>query len=116
MWKELVLNASSDETIYHVWDYPVKELFGEALVAINDSNPVDTLKEGISNVNNRYDSDYALIHDSSELAYELNRNCNLSEVGTPFGIRPYALAVAQGALFFDKFSAKYVICVQKQRF
>lgn len=46
MWKEITLNASTDDTRYRVWDYPIREQYGHILLAINDSNPVANASEG----------------------------------------------------------------------
>lgn len=50
------------------------------------------------------DADFAFIHDSSEIKYELSRNCNLTEVGEVFAERPYAVAVQQGSHLQDEIS------------
>ncbi|XP_023311227.1 ionotropic receptor 25a [Anoplophora glabripennis] len=115
MWKELTLNASTDDTRYRVWDYPIKEQYGHILLAINDSNPVATPEAGFRNVNEHLDADYAFIHDSSEIKYEISRNCNLTEVGEVFAEKPYAVAVQQGSHLQDDLS-KTILILQKQRF
>ncbi|KAJ8936674.1 hypothetical protein NQ318_023141 [Aromia moschata] len=115
MWKELTLNASTDDTRYRVWDYPIKEQYGHILLAINDSNPVATAEEGFRNVNEHLDADYAFIHDSSEIKYEISRNCNLTEVGEVFAERPYVIAIQQGSHLQDDLS-KTLLLLQKDRF
>jgi hypothetical protein len=40
---------------------------------------------------------FALIHDAQEIKYEVNRNCNLTSVGAPFGEQPLAIAVRRGS-------------------
>lgn len=104
MWKELTLNTSTDDKRYRVWDYPIREQYGHILLAINDSNPVATPEEGFKNVNEHLDADYAFIHDSSEIKYEISRNCNLTEVGEVFAEKPYAVAVQQGSHLQDDIS------------
>ena len=104
MWKELTLNASTDDTQYRVWDYPIREQYGHILLAINDSNPVTTAADGFRIVNEHTDADFAFIHDSSEIKYEISRNCNLTEVGEVFAERPYAVAVQQGSHLQDEIS------------
>ncbi|XP_057657197.1 uncharacterized protein LOC130894392 isoform X2 [Diorhabda carinulata] len=115
MWKELTLNASNDDNRYRVWDYPIKEQYGHILLAINDSNPVKDAEEGFKNVNEHLDADYAFIHDSSSIKYEISRNCNLTEVGEVFAERPYAVAVQQGSHLQDDIS-KTILKLQKDRF
>lgn len=50
VWKELTLNASSDQTQYRVWDYPIKEQYGHILLAIDQTGPVANEEEGIEKV------------------------------------------------------------------
>lgn len=104
LWKELTLNASTDETQYRVWDYPIREQYGHILLAINDSNPVDNATQGFQKVVDHIDADFAFIHDSSVIKYEISRNCNLTEIGEVFAERPYAVAVQQGSHLSDEIS------------
>ncbi|CAH1991558.1 unnamed protein product [Acanthoscelides obtectus] len=115
MWKELTLNASTDDTRYRVWDYPIREQYGHILLAINDSDPVVNAQEGFRNVQKHLDADYAFIHDSSEIKYEISKNCNLTEVGEVFAEKPYAVAVQQGSHLQDQIS-KTILKLQKDRF
>lgn len=59
--------------------------------------PVSDAIEGFRIVNERENADYAFIHDSSEIKYEITLNCNLTEVGEVFAEQPYAVAVQQGS-------------------
>lgn len=97
MWKELTLNSSADQTQYRVWEYPIKEQYGHILLAINASNPVVDAVEGFRKVNEHENADYAFIHDSAEVKYEITRNCNLTEVGEVFAEQPYSIAIQQGS-------------------
>nr|QBB73019.1 ionotropic receptor [Protaetia brevitarsis] len=106
LWKELTLNASTDDIQYRVWDYPIREQYGHILLAINDSIPVANASEGFRKVNERIDADFAFIHDSSEIKYEISKNCNLTEVGEVFAEKPYAVAIQQGSLLHDEISKK----------
>lgn len=106
LWKELTLNASTDEIQYRVWDYPIREQYGHILLAINDSMPVESAAEGFKKVNEHVDADFAFIHDSSEIKYEVSRNCNLTEVGEVFAEKPYAVAVQQGSHLQDEISKR----------
>ncbi|CAG9763323.1 unnamed protein product [Ceutorhynchus assimilis] len=115
MWKELTLNASTDDTRYRVWDYPIREQYGHILLAINDSNPVANASEGFRLTNEHLDADFAFIHDSSEIKYEISKNCNLTEVGEVFAEKPYAVAVQQGSHLQDDLS-KVILDLQKDRF
>lgn len=92
---------------FRIWDYPIKEQYGTILLAINGSEPVKNAKEGFRKVNEHENADFAFIHDSSEIKYELTRNCNLTEVGEVFAEQPYAIAIQQGSHFaVSSYSAK----------
>ncbi|XP_075156259.1 ionotropic receptor 8a isoform X2 [Haematobia irritans] len=98
-----------------VWDYPIKEQYGRILIAINSSMPVKDAEEGFRKVNERENADYAFIHDSSEIKYEITRNCNLTEVGEVFAEQPYAVAVQQGSHLGDPISFA-ILELQKDRY
>ncbi|XP_017869287.1 PREDICTED: uncharacterized protein LOC108617928 [Drosophila arizonae] len=115
MWKELALNASKDFRKFRIWDYPIKEQFGHILLAINSSLPVANSTEGFKNVDAHGNADYAFIHDSAEIKYEVTRNCNLTEVGEVFAEQPYAVAVQQGSHLGDELSYA-ILELQKDRF
>lgn len=74
-----------------VWDYPVKEQFGQILMAIDAASPVKNSSEGFTKVN-KETNDFAFIHDSAEIRYEISRNCNLTAVGDIIAEQPYAIA------------------------
>ena len=59
--------------------------------------PVKDAEEGFRKVNEHENADFAFIHDSSEIKYEITKNCNLTEVGEVFAEQPYAIAVQQGS-------------------
>ncbi|XP_055304771.1 ionotropic receptor 25a [Sitodiplosis mosellana] len=115
MWKELTLNSTSDQTQYRVWDYPIKEQYGHILLAINSSNPVENATQGFQNVKDHINADYAFIHDSAEVKYEISRSCELIEVGEVFAEQPYALAIQQGSQLQDELS-RAILELQKDRF
>ncbi|XP_037938238.1 ionotropic receptor 25a isoform X2 [Teleopsis dalmanni] len=115
MWKELSLNASEDYHKFRIWDYPIKEQYGHILLAINGSNPVVNANEGFRKVNEHENADFAFIHDSSEIKYEITHNCNLTEVGEVFAEQPYAVAVQQGSHLTDEFSFT-ILELQKDRY
>ncbi|XP_017114553.1 uncharacterized protein LOC108137406 [Drosophila elegans] len=115
MWKELALNASKDFKRFRIWDYPIKEQYGHILLAINSSQPVLDAREGFANVDAHENADYAFIHDSAEIKYEITRNCNLTEVGEVFAEQPYAVAVQQGSHLGDELSYA-ILELQKDRF
>ena len=50
VWKEITLNASSDQSQYRVWDYPIKEQYGHILYAIEQGGPVPNASVGFQRV------------------------------------------------------------------
>ncbi|XP_060664083.1 ionotropic receptor 25a [Drosophila nasuta] len=115
MWKEMALNASRDFRKFRIWDYPIKEQYGHILLSINSSKPVRNASEGFATVDAHGNADYAFIHDSAEIKYEVTRNCNLTEVGEVFAEQPYAVAVQQGSHLGDELSYA-ILELQKERF
>ncbi|XP_047542014.1 glutamate receptor ionotropic, kainate 2 [Vanessa atalanta] len=115
VWKEITLNATSDQAQYRVWDYPIREQYGHILLAINASGPVPDARTGFEQVNEHAEADFAFIHDSAEIKYEITRNCNLTEVGEVFAEQPYAIAVQQGSRLQEDLS-RTLLDLQKERF
>ncbi|KAI8426778.1 hypothetical protein MSG28_014464 [Choristoneura fumiferana] len=114
VWKEITLNATSDQSQYRVWDYPIREQYGHILLAINASIPVPDAKTGFRQVDEHTDADFAFIHDSAEIKYEVTLNCNLTEVGDVFAEQPYAIAVQQGSRLQEELS-RALLDLQKER-
>jgi len=54
-------------------------------------------------------AEFAFIHDSAEIKYEVTKNCNLTEVGEVFAEQPYAIAVQQGSHLQEEISRKSLI-------
>ncbi|XP_022834831.1 ionotropic receptor 25a-like, partial [Spodoptera litura] len=77
--------------------------------------PVPDAKTGFQQVNEHTDADFAFIHDSAEIKYEVTRNCNLTEVGEVFAEQPYAIAVQQGSRLQEDLS-RALLELQKERF
>lgn len=130
VWKEITLNSTSDQVEYRVWDYPIKEQYGHILQAITQVGPVNTSVGGfrkvpilchrekildaealflipLPQVIESESSEFAFIHESSEIKYEVTRNCNLTEVGDVFAEQPYAIAVQQGSHLQEEISRRY---------
>ncbi|XP_024225398.1 ionotropic receptor 25a isoform X2 [Bombus impatiens] len=115
VWKEITLNSTSDQVEYRVWDYPIKEQYGHILQAITQVGPVVNSREGFQKVIESENAEFAFIHDSSEIKYEVTRNCNLTEVGEVFAEQPYAIAVQQGSHLQEEISRK-ILDLQKDRY
>ncbi|KAL9695625.1 hypothetical protein quinque_014910 [Culex quinquefasciatus] len=81
----------------------------------NWPKPVDSgLRPASSAANERpFRGDFAFVHDSAEIKYEISRNCNLTEVGEVFAEQPYAIAVQQGSHLQDELSF-YILEPQKE--
>lgn len=115
-WKNTSMVSTVDQHKYQVWDYPVQEQYGLMLRAINTSGPVVSAREGFQNVMDHENADYAFIHDSREIKYEIVRNCDLTEIGEVFGKRPYGLAVPHGNRALSDEVTKAMLQLQHQRF
>ncbi|KAL1397383.1 hypothetical protein pipiens_009802 [Culex pipiens pipiens] len=115
MWRNLTLSSGNDQAQYRVWDYPIKEQYINILSAIESAKPVDSAEAGFKRVNERLEADFAFVHDSAEIKYEISRNCNLTEVGEVFAEQPYAIAVQQGSHLQDELSF-YILELQKERY
>ncbi|KAF7407327.1 hypothetical protein HZH66_001864 [Vespula vulgaris] len=114
-WKEITLNSTSDQIEYRVWDYPIKEQYGHILQAITQVGPVESNEEGFRKVIESENAEFAFIHDSSQIKYEVTRNCNLTEVGEVFAEQPYAIAVQQGSHLQEEISRR-ILDLQKDRY
>ncbi|XP_025420928.1 ionotropic receptor 25a [Sipha flava] len=115
VWKEIALNQTNNRRDFRVWDYPIKEEFGQILAAIERTGTVPNRTIGYQMVLDNEQGEFALIHDSSDIKYEVYNNCNLTEVGETFGERPYSIAVQQGSLIQEEISRK-ILDLQKDRF
>nr|QHN69186.1 ionotropic receptor 4 [Sirex nitobei]QHN69198.1 ionotropic receptor 17 [Sirex nitobei] len=115
VWKEITLNSTSDQIEYRVWDYPIKEQYSHILQAITQVGPVKTTSEGFEKVISSENAEFAFIHHSSEIKYEVTRNCNLTEVGEVFAEQPFAIAVQQGSHLQEEIS-KRILDLQKDRY
>lgn len=115
VWKEITLNSTEDQARYRVWEYPIREQFGQILMAIEAAEPVATAADGFAQVNAHENADYAFIHDAAEIRYEISRNCNLTEVGEVFAEQPYAIGIQQGSNLQDNLT-RAVLTMQRERF
>ncbi|XP_034948980.1 ionotropic receptor 25a [Chelonus insularis] len=115
VWKEITLNSTSDQVEYRVWDYPIKEQYGHILQTINSVGPVNSTAEGFRKVLESENAEFAFIHDSAEIKYEVTRDCNLTEIGEVFAEQPYAVAVQQGSHLQEEIS-RTILDLQKNRF
>uniref|UniRef100_A0A182IMX8 Uncharacterized protein n=1 Tax=Anopheles atroparvus TaxID=41427 RepID=A0A182IMX8_ANOAO len=115
MWRNLTLSSGNDQAQYRVWDYPIKEQYINILAAIESAEPVASAADGFRRVNERLDADFAFIHDSAEIKYEVSRNCNFTVVGEVFAEQPYGIAVQQGSYLQDELSY-FILELQKERY
>ncbi|XP_034244951.1 ionotropic receptor 25a [Thrips palmi] len=115
VWKEITLNASSDETQYRVWDYPIKEQYGHILLAIERAGTLPNDSVGFQKVLDSEEAEFAFIHNAAHVRYEVSKNCNLTEVGEVFAEQPYALAIQQGSYLQEELSRR-ILELQKDRY
>ncbi|XP_050536810.1 ionotropic receptor 25a isoform X2 [Daktulosphaira vitifoliae] len=115
VWKELALNQKEKRHEFRVWDYPIKEEYGQILAAIERTGTVPNRTIGYQMVLDNEQGEFAFIHDSSDIKHEVYNNCNLTEVGEIFAERPYSIAVQQGSLIQEEISRK-ILDLQKDRF
>ncbi|KAL5234431.1 hypothetical protein ACI65C_001841 [Semiaphis heraclei] len=115
LYKRIALNQTNNRKDFRVWDYPIKEEFGQILAAIERTGTVPNRSVGYQMVLDNEQGEFALIHDSSDIEYEVYNNCNLTEVGEIFAERPYSIAVQQGSLIQEEISRK-ILDLQKDRF
>ncbi|XP_065214967.1 ionotropic receptor 25a [Planococcus citri] len=94
VWKDLALKQSKEnETQYRIWDYPIKEEYSHVLRAIELNNPVPSASVGFQKVLDSEKGEFALIHDASEIRYNVYNDCRLIEVGDIFGERPFSIVI-----------------------
>ncbi|KAK0162799.1 hypothetical protein PV327_006545 [Microctonus hyperodae] len=115
VWKEITLNSTSDEVEYRVWDYPIKEQYGRIYLTILSVGPVKNVEEGFRKVVESENAEFAFIHDSSEIKYEITKNCNLTQIGEVFAEQPYAVAVQQGSHLQEEIS-RTILDLQSNRY
>jgi len=69
VWKEITLNASSDQSQYRVWDYPIKEQYGHILLAIEKAGTVPNASVGFQKVSSTGESLYESVKHSVEIQF-----------------------------------------------
>lgn len=70
-----ISSISSDMkfSFLRIWDYPVKEQYSSILTSIENAQPLPNASEGFRLVNDQHNSNFAFIHDSREIKYEITR-------------------------------------------
>uniref|UniRef100_T1IRQ3 Ionotropic glutamate receptor L-glutamate and glycine-binding domain-containing protein n=1 Tax=Strigamia maritima TaxID=126957 RepID=T1IRQ3_STRMM len=109
--------ANAEDELYHtvVWDYPVKEQYGRIFKVIKNSGMFETTDDGFKRVKTDRDGNFAFIHDTAEVRYEVYSSCDLLEIGEPFAEQPYAIAVQAGSPLQEEIS-KELLDLQKDRY
>lgn len=54
VWKEIALNQTNNRKDFRVWDYPIKEEYGQILAAIERTGFVPNRTVGFQMVNKKY--------------------------------------------------------------
>ncbi|XP_050390554.1 ionotropic receptor 25a [Patella vulgata] len=75
-----------------VFDYPLGDQYLTIKTAIERTGLLTTSEEGLNKV---LTEDFAMIHESPMLQYELSQDCRLIAVGKQFSSKPYAFALPQ---------------------
>lgn len=111
----MTLGAGTDQARYRVWDYPIREQFTHLLDVIRRTGMVTNDSVGFDKVRQDKTGSFALILDSSIIRYEVNQDCNLTQIGKPFAQQPYAIAVQEGSRLKHELS-QIILDLQKDRF
>ena len=74
---------------------------GEQMLEVDTSSMVDTSDDGFRKVN---EENYAFFWDSTVNKYLTTKNCNLVEIGPPFGPRGFGIGTPPGATYLEKLS------------
>ncbi|XP_071107049.1 ionotropic receptor 25a-like [Haliotis cracherodii] len=99
-WKSMSFytkNIDTSRTVpanYAVWDYPLGDKYLTIWRSIQKTGLINNTREGIAKV---LAGNFALIHESPMIQYELSKHCDLLAVGKQFSSRSYAFALAEGS-------------------
>ncbi len=109
-WKEMSLGSvTSKSTVdessqYAVWDYPLGDKFTRIWNKLKVTGFINSTKEGVQKV---LDGNFAFLHSSPMLKYEVNQRCDLIVVGDQFSTKPYAFALQQNSPLVKKIDDEY---------
>ncbi|XP_046562920.1 ionotropic receptor 25a-like isoform X1 [Haliotis rubra] len=99
-WKSMSFytkNIDTSDTLpanYAVWDYPLGDKYLTIWRSIQNTGLLNSSSEGIAKV---LAGNFAFIHESPMIQYELSKHCDLLAVGKQFSSRAYAFALAEGS-------------------
>ncbi|XP_067671307.1 uncharacterized protein [Haliotis asinina] len=79
---------------YAVWDYPLGDKYLTIWRSIQKTGLLNSSSEGIAKV---LAGNFAFIHESPMIQYELSKHCDLLAVGKQFSSRTYAFALPEGS-------------------
>ena len=102
-WKEMSYYSSSEQTVndYAVWDYPLGDRYSKILSVINTTGYVNNSRQGIDKV---MEGDFAFVHETPMIKFEMSRMCGLMTVGSPFSSKPYAFVLPENSPLVESFS------------
>ena len=113
LWKNMTSTArqrdlNSTLSNLAVWDYPLEENYIAIWQAIRQTGLLNSTQDGINRV---LKGNFAFIHESPLLQYELLRHCGLVTVGKEFSSKPYAFALPSSSPLTKKISLTWVIVI-----
>ncbi|KAK3099144.1 hypothetical protein FSP39_000121, partial [Pinctada imbricata] len=76
-------------------------LMGEQMLEVDPGSMVETSEQGFRKVN---EEKYAFFWDSTVNRYMTTKNCNLVEIGPPFGPRGFGIGTPPGATYLEGLS------------
>lgn len=103
LWKEMSYESDVLGN-FAVWEYPLGEKYTKIWNAIQETGLIQNSVEGI---NKLMDENFAYIHETPMIKYEMNRQCGLLTIGSAFSSKPYALVLQQNSPLMDSISKTY---------
>ncbi|ESP03952.1 hypothetical protein LOTGIDRAFT_156555 [Lottia gigantea] len=110
MWRNMSYktNSGSNQQSLAVFDYPLGDPFQTINTNIKKTGVLKNSQEGLKKV---LAENFAMIHESPMLQYEMNQDCRLMAVGKQFSTKYYAFALPQRS-FLTKLISKTILDMQ----
>ncbi|XP_071130440.1 ionotropic receptor 25a-like [Mytilus edulis] len=109
LWKEMSYESDNVGN-FAVWEYPLGEKYTKIWNAIQATGLVQTTDDGIQKL---ISDNFAYIHETPMIKYQMNRQCGLLTIGSPFSSKPYALVLQQNSPLLDSIS-KTILQMQSE--
>lgn len=104
-WKRMAVDEPTtlaERIKFTVFEYPIGDRYVKIWNAIKQTGMPKDLDEGVARVRM---GNFALLGQSTEVAYKAMVNCDLTEVGDDFAEKPLAIAVQQGSALKNEFDS-----------